>query len=470
MKKTLLLATASIMAMAATAQTVIAPPTVDEAKAAGYAALWGDYQYGYVLPNETVLTDNADLKVVMNNGSADKPGANVSITGLNTTVFDRAFNIGSAADFGYFEAVYSLEAISSGIKQPYAIFTVDPKIDGELTLYTNRGNKKQTVFVWDRTANEEVGTYVLVSSAQPSDYGKELISKATVGLTAGHSYWVFGSETGSNIYLYEMTYTPVSSENYSVKEFDASKFSTVIVPPTVDEAKTSSYEALWGDYKYGYVMPNGTVVADSDELKVVMDNGSSEKPGANVSITGLNTTVFDRAFNIGSAAGFGFFEAVYSLEAISSGIKQPYAIFTVDAKIGGELTMLTNRGNKKQTIFVWDRTANQEVGTYVLVSSVQPGDAGKELISKATVGLTEGHSYWIFGSETGSNIFMYAMGYNSYKSSNYGYTGDSDTSAITDVIVNEQPQSDVIYNVLGQKVDENYKGLVIKNGKKFIQR
>ena len=61
------------------------------------------------------------------------------------------------------------------------------------------------------------------------------------------------------------------------------------------------------------------------------------------------------------------------------------------------------------------------------------------------------------------------MGYNNYKSPNYGYQSDS-TSAISDVIVNEMPQSDVIYNVLGQKVDENYKGLVIKNGKKYIQR
>ena len=74
-----------------------------------------------------------------------------------------------------------------------------------------------------------------------------------------------------------------------------------------------------------------------------------------------------------------------------------------------------------------------------------------------------------FASETGANTFMYAMGYNSYASPNYGYQSDS-TSAISDVIVNEMPQSDVIYNVLGQKVDENYKGLVIKNGKKYIQR
>ncbi len=469
MKKILLVAAASAMVMAANAQTVIAPPTLDEAKEKGYEALWGDYQYGYVLPNDCELVNNDAIKVVMNNGSNSKPGANVSVTGLNTTAFDRAFNMGSSAGYGYSEAVYSLQAISDGIKQPYAIFTVEAKQGGELTLYANRGKNKFTIYVWDTTANEGVGTYVLASSSQVGDDGKELVGKATVGLIEGHTYWVFGSETGANTLLYEMVYNTYASENYSISEFDASKFSTAILPPTLDEAKEKGYEALWGDYQFGYVLPNETVVAESEDIKVVMDNGSNSKPGANVSVSSLNTTVFDRAFNMGSSAGYGYSEAVYSLQAISDGIKQPYAIFTVEAKQGGELTLYANRGKNKFTIYVWDTTANEGVGTYVLASSSQVGDDGKELVGKATVGLIEGHTYWIFGSETGANTLLYAMGYNNYKSPNYGYQSDS-TSAISDVIVNEMPQSDVIYNVLGQKVDENYKGLVIKNGKKYIQR
>ena len=59
------------------------------------------------------------------------------------------------------------------------------------------------------------------------------------------------------------------------------------------------------------------------------------------------------------------------------------------------------------------------------------------------------------------------MGFNGYTSPNYGYTGG--TSAIENVII-ETPKSDIIYNVMGQIVDENYKGLVIKNGKKYIQQ
>ena len=468
MKKILLFSAASAMAIAATAQTVIVPPTVADAQAAGYEALWGSYDFGYVLPNEVQLVDNEAIKVVMNNGSTEKPGANVSTSNLNTTAFDRAFQMGSAASYGAFEGVYDLQAISNGIRQPYAIFTVDAKVGGELTLYSNRGSNKYTIYVWDVTINEGVGTYVLASSSHITD-SKTLVGKATVGLTEGHTYWIFGSETGANINLYEMVYTPYSSEKYSVTEFDATKFSTAILPPTVDDAKAAGYEPLWGDYQYGYVLPNETVVADSEDLKVVMNNGSTEKPGANVSMSGINTTLFDRAFQMGSAASYGAFEGVYDLQAISSGIRQPYAIFTVEAKKGGELTLFSNRGSNKYTIYVWDVTINEGVGAYVLASSSHITDT-KTLISKATVGLTEGHTYWIFGSETGANINLYAMGYNNYSAPNYGYTADSETSGIADIIVNEQPQSDVIYNVLGQKVDENYKGLVIKNGKKYIQR
>ena len=469
MKKILLLSAVAAMAAAASAQIVIAPPTLEEAKAANYEALWGDYQYGYVLPNQTVLADSDDVKVVMNNASTSKPGANVSISGLNTTVFDRAFNMGSAANFGSSEPFYSLEMLSDGIKQPYAIFTVEPKIRGELKMYTNRGKNKYTIYVWDATINEKAGTYVLASSTQTGDYGKEFVSEEVVGLTADHTYWIFASETGANTFMYEMVYTPFDSENYSLKEFDANKYANVILPPTLEEAQAANYEALWGDYQYGYVLPNQTVLADSDDVKVVMNNASTSKPGANVSISGLNTTVFDRAFNMGSAANFGSSEPFYSLEMLSDGIKQPYAIFTVEPKIGGELTLFTNRGKNKYTIYVWDATINEGVGTYVLASSVQTGDYGKELISKATVGLTEGHTYWIFGSETGANTFLYAMGYNSFASPNYGYQGDTE-NGVADIISDAKAGNNVIYNVMGQIVNENYKGIVIKNGKKFIQK
>ena len=44
-----------------------------------------------------------------------------------------------------------------------------------------------------------------------------------------------------------------------------------------------------------------------------------------------------------------------------------------------------------------------------------------------------------------------------------GTTGVQEVKTVT-------PASDAIYNLRGQKVDANYKGIVIRGGKKFMQR
>lgn len=46
----------------------------------------------------------------------------------------------------------------------------------------------------------------------------------------------------------------------------------------------------------------------------------------------------------------------------------------------------------------------------------------------------------------------------------------ADTSAIENIIADEADENAPVYNVMGVQVDENYKGVVIKNGKKYIQR
>lgn len=44
------------------------------------------------------------------------------------------------------------------------------------------------------------------------------------------------------------------------------------------------------------------------------------------------------------------------------------------------------------------------------------------------------------------------------------------SASLDNIIANETVENAPVYNVLGQRVNENYKGLVIKNGKKFIQK
>lgn len=55
--------------------------------------------------------------------------------------------------------------------------------------------------------------------------------------------------------------------------------------------------------------------------------------------------------------------------------------------------------------------------------------------------------------------------------SEYEFTGNSVTiiTAIN-TIEADKAQDGVIYNLAGQKVDNSYKGLIIKNGKKMLQK
>ena len=43
------------------ADTKMPIPTVEEAQANGWEGLWGDYQYGYVMPENYVLVDNEEV-------------------------------------------------------------------------------------------------------------------------------------------------------------------------------------------------------------------------------------------------------------------------------------------------------------------------------------------------------------------------------------------------------------------------
>lgn len=457
----------------ASAQTVILPPTLEEGKAAGYPALWDDYdKFGYILPQGYTVVDDAYIKVTLDNGSASpQPGAIVAVgSGINTTntkYFDRAFWMGSAADDESFDAIYNLNVLSEGIKQPYAIFNVTAKEGGKLDMYFNRGDNKFTVYVWDKTAKEETGTYVLSNTTHLSGFGKEIISKATVGLMKDHEYYIFSSRNNANANMYEMVFTPYSADDYSITSLDASKYSTTIFPPmTSEEAQAAGYPGAWDSYDLGYVIPDGTVVADTEDLTAVVNNGSSVHPG-NMVLTNLNFGDFHSSFCMGSAAGEEGFDPVYSLSYVSDGIKASYTIFEITAKKGGELTMLTNRSNKKVTMYVWDKTAKEEAGTYVLANTVHPSD--KNLVTPATVDLMKDHTYWIFSSNNGANTNMFAMGFNSYDAPYYGYAGVV-SSGIADITVDAAPQSNVIYNFQGQIVDENYKGFVIKNGKKYLQK
>jgi hypothetical protein len=52
----------------------------------------------------------------------------------------------------------------------------------------------------------------------------------------------------------------------------------------------------------------------------------------------------------------------------------------------------------------------------------------------------------------------------------YGFQFTSDgTDAISSIATDKAALSDKVFNLAGQRVSENYKGVVIQNGKKFVK-
>ena len=177
--------TAAILAasvVGANADTKMPIPTVEEAQQQGWEALWGDYQYGYVMPENYVLVDNEEVKVSLNKA------ANVATT-CQVKDYDINLQMGSAWNRESNDAVWTLESVYAGMKQPYAVsFT-----------YCRGKNSNTTMFVWDTMGNNDLGYFVTANSTffdETADAGLDpLPHTVTVNVRMGHKYYIFGAET-----------------------------------------------------------------------------------------------------------------------------------------------------------------------------------------------------------------------------------------------------------------------------------
>ncbi|WP_443733584.1 hypothetical protein, partial [Xylanibacter rarus] len=158
--KNLLLIVALVIAgaMNLNAKTSIHIPTVEEAQTNGWEALWGSYDYGYIMPENYTFVDNDEFKLYLNKA------ANVATGVQCKDNFSIALQMGSSMERESNEAVYMLEALYNGMKQPYAVLTLEPKVSGKISLCYSRGKNSTTLYVFDTTAKDGLGAYVMANS------------------------------------------------------------------------------------------------------------------------------------------------------------------------------------------------------------------------------------------------------------------------------------------------------------------
>ncbi len=456
--------TAAILAasvVGANADTKMPIPTVEEAQQQGWEALWGDYQYGYVMPENYVLVDNEEVKVSLNKA------ANVATT-CQVKDYDINLQMGSAWNRESNDAVWTLESVYAGMKQPYAVLTLEPKMNGKISFTYCRGkNSNTTVFVWDTMGNNDLGSFITANSTffdETADAGLDpLAHTVTVNVRMGHKYYIFGAETGANTDFYGLTFVPYSSENYVT----TATGTTEMKIPTVEEAQANGWEALWGDYQYGYVMPENYVLVDNEEVKVSLNKAANVATTCQVKDYGIN-------LQMGSAWNRESNDAVWTLESVYAGMKQPYAVLTLEPKMNGKISFTYCRGkNSNTTMFVWDTMGNNDLGYFVTANSTffdETADAGLDpLPHTVTVNVRMGHKYYIFGAETGANTDFYGLAFTPYSDANYGGSTGIE-NVVTDTMA--KPADGRIYTIDGRYVgkDKNAlgKGLYIMDGKKFV--
>ncbi len=477
MKKLFTLAIVALCTMSMSAQTTITWPTIDEAEAAGYEALWGSYEYGYVLPDNYVFADNDEITIEIPVASNVTPYT----TGEGNSVI--ASSMGSSIDQDSNDAPFSFEALYEGMKQPYAVFKVTPKVSGRLTMQYDRGGTNFTMYVFDPTANDEDGQYIMANTVTSND-GDNKIKKthtSVVDLTGGHEYWVFCSDKGANLNFYGMSFCPMSSEEY-YKAYGT--FDTEVVWPSVEEAEAEGYEELWGSYDFGFYVPAGYTFVDDDNITVTGPN--------NKSIVAQNFTTSEGTTPLSSLMGSSIAddncnEAPFSFDGLVEGVSMDYAVFKVTPKLSGVFAITYDRGGSNFAMYVFDSTANDEDGQYILANTVTSAtDDGKIKVSHTSiVNLTANHEYWVFCSGTGANVYLWEMKYTAMSSDNYyscvngesassegGESGNEGEGTGIMSITTSSSTMGKIYSIDGRLIGTNAnnlsKGMYIMNGKKIV--
>ena len=504
MKKFYSLVAAALFCCAgANAQTDLLslPTSAEEAEAAGYSQMWSSYDYGCLVPAGTVLYsgDNITLTTVSDAYLQYTPAKG----GKNVDEFANspALCMSSTANNFYMtEAIYDFTSIaqtSSG-KEGGAL-KLEPTDDGRITLYLGTGFNNRSMMVYDATLADEQSLPTLVHTCNielGGDRGDSIsalgvtdgVHVSTVDVTGGHVYYIFG--TGNNPELYQITWTSFFDDAYQLTSVDDSECDAWFLDLAADatEAESMGYSQIWSSYEWGALIPAETVLysGDAGTLTTVSEAYMAYEPtkGGKYCET-FETYPFITMSS--TANNFYMSEAIYDFTSIaqtSSG-KQGGAL-KFEPVEDGRITLYFATGYNNRSMFVYDATLadEQSLPTYVLADNIElggdRGDSIKALVTDnvdkmrvATVNVTGGSTYYIFG--TGNSVELYQIAWTAMASDNYANTGysSSSTTGISEISADATNAADgKVYTLdgryMGNSVEGLCKGIYIKNGKKFV--
>lgn len=156
----------------------------------------------------------------------------------------------------------------------------------------------------------------------------------------------------------------------------------------------------------GAITPENYVIYEDDSIAVTICNT------AHIKYSSANVASFPGCILMGSSYGTTGSEAVTDSSAI---YVDGCAIFKIEAKVLGRLTLTYSAGHSSSTMYAWDMTANSNMCVLSNYTEFSENDEVKTL-SPSFV-LNKGRIYYVFASD--SNVELYGIEFDPYIGDTY---------------------------------------------------
>ena len=197
-------------------------------------------------------------------------------------------------------------------------------------------------------------------------------------------------------------------------------------------------------------------------------------------ITSVNNVTLTYCENAGTAfavgkkttnwadADFGAYVCGKNSGKLVSGAEPTGCVYKFDTKVAGTLTVAVQLNSAKGFHVIGSDFAEVALASYNLPSAkdgesqtMTQNEKGENIVTAksngtVTINAVAGGTYYVLATGT-------KLGF-------YGFKFTSGTTGISNINASEAANEGATFNLLGQKVASNAKGLVIKNGKKFINK
>lgn len=167
-------------------------------------------------------------------------------------------------------------------------------------------------------------------------------------------------------------------------------------------------------------------------------------------------------------ADFGAYVCGKNSGKLVSGAEPTGCVYKFDTKEAGTLTVAVQLNATKGFHVIGSDFAEVALASYNLPSAkggesqtMTQNEKGENVVAAksngtVTINAVAGGTYYVLAAGT-------KLGF-------YGFKFTAGTSGISNINASETANEGATFNLLGQKVASNAKGLVIKNGKKFINK